>query len=122
MDVDIMNKVKRWVECDNVVVQGQEKVERFADERKNLERDILDHVQGKNISDLSLAISDGYIKFQKRHVSQSLSVKLLRAMLNDFKTESSSTPLPVDEICDHVTTSLSKREVVTMKRVINDIS
>ena len=115
MDPTYINKIREWVEIDNVVLAKKEEISTVSIKKKELEEDIIEYVENKKLEKLSITISDGTIDFYKKTQSQALSIKLLKNILSKYEGR-----LDPEEICDFVKENLEKKTSIYMKRNFKD--
>jgi hypothetical protein len=117
MDPSYVEKVQEWVTLDNQVLKYKQDIQTIIDKKREIETEILDYIKEQNLDGMSLTTSDGKIKFPKRQVTQSLSIKVLRELLDKyFKNESA-----VEDVVKFVSANLDKKMQITMKREIDSI-
>jgi len=114
MDPTYVTKVQEWVVCDNILTKNKEEMKSVQDKKKELEDDILSYIEDNKYDKLVINISDGAIKFGKRNVMQSLSMKLVRQILSTYEDGA----LDVDRIMKHIEDSLESKPKSVMKREI----
>jgi hypothetical protein len=111
-------KLKRWVELDNVIEIKKTKLKQYTDEKKKLEDDILDYIEDKDMQNVQINLGDGYIKFAETKGFQGISLKHLKESLGRFFIQHQSDPSKVtpDNVYEYI---IGNREVKTklgMKR------
>jgi hypothetical protein len=77
MDNHYVDKMKEWIELDNVYGSLRQQLNDLADKKKELEDDILKYVEDNNLEKVVVTVSDGTLKFPKRSTQQSISLKFL---------------------------------------------
>lgn len=117
MDLEYIRKVQEWVELDNRILRNKEQIKEVIEKKTSLETEILDYVEDKKIEDLTLSISDGNIKFAKKHTVQQINNRTLKTLLEKYVDEK-QIKLDVNEICNFITNNLEKKSGVYMKRSI----
>lgn len=115
MDFEYIKKIQTWVEYDNKLIKNKEQIQGVVEKKKELEEDILKYVEENKYDKLTLNISDGNIKFSKRNVTQPLSMKTLKTILEKYVDEKSSS-VKVNEILEFVSTNLETKQKVHMQR------
>jgi hypothetical protein len=91
----------------------------IVDKKKRLEEEILEYVETNKLENLCLNITDGTVKFSKRNQTQSLSIKVIKSMLESY-IDKRNKKVDVDDICDFIVTNLEKKTQVFMKRDIKE--
>lgn len=94
MDPVYVDKVKQWVEFDNILLKHKETVKDVQEKKKELEEAILKYVEDHKYDRLVINISDGHIKFGKRNVTQPLSMKTLKVLLDKYSAQEESIDVP----------------------------
>lgn len=115
MDPQHIKKVQEWVECDNKILKYKKAMKEYQDKKQELEDEILEYVEKQNLSSFSLTISDGQIKFAKRSVTQSLSIKTLRTALETYEDN-----INVESLIRHISSKLETKQKVFMNRRLED--
>jgi chromosomal replication initiation ATPase DnaA len=116
MDPTYVDKVKKWVECDNIIIQHKEAMKDAQDQKRDLEESILKYVEDNKYDKLVINISDGHIKFGKRNITQPLSMKLLRNILQKYASQEES--IDVDNIMDFISENLEVKPKTIMNREV----
>jgi hypothetical protein len=117
MDQEYVQKVQEWVILDNKLLKNKEQIQNDTEKKRELEGEIIEYISKNKLDNLSLTISDGKIKFSKRVTTQSLSMKTLRELLDNYFTENSSTN--VNTILNYISSKLEKKTQVVMKRELD---
>lgn len=118
MDFGYVKRVQEWVELDNVLLKHKESIKEKVEQKKQLEDEIIEYVETNKLDSLCLNITDGKIKFGKRSVTQPLSVKILRQVLEKYVQEKPGLNLDITEVCDYVVSNLEKKTQIFLKREI----
>jgi len=121
MDLSYINRVKEWVEIDNKLLRSKNELKDIVDRKKQLEEDIIGYVETNKLDNLCLNITDGTVKFSKRNQTQSLSIKVIKSILESY-IDKKNNNIDVDDICDFIVTNLEKKTQIFMKRDIKDDS
>lgn len=87
MDPEYVDKVKQWVEYDNIILKHKESVKDVQEKKKDLEESILQYIEDNKYDKLTIQISDGHIKFGKRNITQPLSMKTLKSILEKYSAQ-----------------------------------
>ena len=114
MDFEYIKKIQTWVEYDNKIIKNKDQIQGVMEKKKNLEDDILKYVEENKYDKLTLNISDGNIKFSKRNVTQPLSMKTLKSILEKYKHEKKD--INIEDIIEYVSTSLETKQKIHMQR------
>lgn len=118
MDVTYMRKIQQWVECDNKLLQFKEDMKDFTDKKKTLEDDILEYVESQKYDKLTVNITDGHIKFGKRNTTQSLTMKLLKSLLEKYNDNSGTNKVhvPIEDVMRFISDNLEVKQKFFMNR------
>lgn len=115
MDISYINKVREWVEIDNKILRSKDNIKEAVDKKKDLEEEILEYVEKNKLTELTLNISDGTIKFSKKVATQPLSIKTIKALMEKYKEEY-NLDIDVNDICTFISSNLEKKTSHFMKR------
>ena len=77
------SKIQQWVSLDNQLKQLNEKVKDLRDKRNNLEENITSYASENNLSNATVKISDGRLKFTNTKVAEPLTFKYLEKTLGE---------------------------------------
>ena len=75
------NQIQQWVSIDNQLKQLNEKVKELRDKRNNLENNITTYASENNLSNATVKISDGRLKFTNSKIPEPLTFKYLERTL-----------------------------------------
>ena len=115
--VDILeNQIQQWVQLDNQLKQISEKTKELREKRNSLERNITSYVSSNNLSNATIQIGDGKLKFAKTKVPEPLTFKYLEKTLSEvIKNENQ-----VKIIMDHIREKREIKVVPEIKRFYNN--
>ena len=77
------DKIREWVVTDNRIRHGTNELKIMRLERVDLADGIIDYVASHNMTNQTVQISDGIIKFQNTKITSPLTFKFIRKCLND---------------------------------------
>jgi len=77
------NQIQQWISLDNQLKQLNEKVKDLRDKRNNLEENITSYASENNLSNATVKISDGRLKFINTKVAEPLTFKYLEKTLGE---------------------------------------
>ena len=120
MDPEHIRKIKQWVEYDNALIQYKHDIKDTSERKKELEESITKYIESQKLDKLVVNITDGCIKFGRRNVTQPLSMKTLRSILQSYAMQHQS--IDVDEIIKFVGESLEVKLKTTMTREFSKLS
>ena len=107
--------IQQWVSIDNQMKQLSDKMKELRDKKNTLNDFIFNHVDNSNLSNTSVQISDGKIKFIKTKDTQQLTFKYLEICLSEIiKNEDQ-----VNKIVDYVKNKREVKYVPEIKRFYN---
>jgi uncharacterized coiled-coil DUF342 family protein len=110
------NQIQQWVSLDNQLKQLNEKVKELRDKRNNLEDNITTYASENNLSNATVKISDGRLKFTNSKIPEPLTFKYLERTLGEvIKNESQ-----VNLIMEHLKQKRTIKIVPEIKRFSNN--
>jgi len=108
--------IQQWVSIDNQMKQLTDRMKELRDKKSTLNDVIFNHVENSNLSNATLQISDGKIKFVKTKDTQVLTFKYLETCLHEIiKNEDQ-----VNKIIDYVKNKREIKYVAEIKRFYNN--
>ena len=110
------NQIQQWVSLDNQLKQLNEKVKDLRDKRNNLEENITSYASENNLSNATVKISDGRLKFTNTKVQEPLTFKYLEKTLSEIIKNESQVKL----ILEHLKQKRSFKIVPEIKRFSNN--
>lgn len=110
------NQIQQWVSLDNQLKQLNEKVKDLRDKRNNLEENITSYASENNLSNATVKISDGRLKFTNTKVQEPLTFKYLEKTLGEVIKNESQVKL----IMEHLKQKRSIKIVPEIKRFSNN--
>ena len=110
------NQIQQCVQVDNQLKEINEKAKTLREKRNTLEENITNYVSSNNLSNATVNISDGKLKFVNTRVPETLTFKYLEKTLSEFiKNESQ-----VNLIMEHIKQKRSIKIVPEIKRFSNN--
>jgi hypothetical protein len=110
------NQIQQWVSLDNQLKQLNEKVKDLRDKRNNLEENITSYASENNLSNATVKISDGRLKFTNTKVQEPLTFKYLEKTLGEVIKNESQVKL----IMEHLKQKRAVKIVPEIKRFSNN--
>ena len=110
------NQIQQWVSLDNQLKQLNEKVKDLRDKRNNLEENITSYASENNLSNATVKISDGKLKFTNTKVQEPLTFKYLEKTLGEVIKNESQVKL----IMEHLKQKRSVKIIPEIKRFSNN--
>lgn len=110
------NQIQQWVNIDNQLKQINDQVKNLREKRNILEKNITNYASSNNLSNSTIQISDGKIKFTNTKVPEPLTFKYLEKALSEvIKNESQ-----VNLIMEHIKQKRVIKTVPEIKRFSNN--
>ena len=110
------NQIQQWISLDNQLKQLNEKVKDLRDKRNNLEENITSYASENNLSNATVKISDGRLKFTNTKVQEPLTFKYLEKTLGEVIKNESQVKL----IVEHLKQKRAVKIVPEIKRFSNN--
>jgi DNA repair ATPase RecN len=110
------NQIQQWVQIDNQLKQINEKTKELREKRNSLEQNITKLASSNNLSNTSVQISDGKLKFVNTRVTEPLTFKYLEKVLSDVIKNESQVKL----IMEHIKQKRETKIVAEIKRFSNN--
>lgn len=108
--------IQQWVTIDNQMKQLSDKMKELRDKKNTLNDVIFNHVENSNLSNATVQISDGRIKFIKTKDTQVLTFKYLETCLHEIiKNEDQ-----VNKIVEYIKNKREIKYVPEIKRFYNN--
>lgn len=110
------NQIQQWVQLDNQLKQINEKTKELREKRNLLEKNITNYATSHNLSNSTVQISDGKLKFSNTKVPEPLTFKYLEKTLSEvIKNENQ-----VKIIMEHIRQKREIKVVPEIKRFSNN--
>ena len=110
------NQIQQWVSVDNQLKQLNEKVKELRDSRNNLEQNITNYASQNNLSNATVQISNGKLKFTNTKIPEPLTFKYLEKTLGEVIKNESQVKL----IMEHLKQKRAIKIVPEIKRFSNN--
>ena len=108
--------IQQWISIDNQMKQLTDKMKELRDKKTTLNDAIFNHVENSNLSNSTLQISDGKLKFIKTKDTQQLTFKYLETCLHEIiKNEEQ-----VNKIVEYIKNKRDVKYVPEIKRFYNN--
>jgi hypothetical protein len=109
-------QIQQWITIDNQMKQLTDKMKELRDKKNMLNDTIFNHVENSNLSNTTVNISDGKIKFIKIKDTQQLTFKYLETCLHEIiKNEEQVT-----KIIEYIKNKRDVKYVPEIKRFYNN--
>ena len=99
-------QIQQWVSVDNQLKQLNEKVRELREKRNTLEDKLVTHASENNLSNATIKISDGRLKFTNTRVQEPLTFKYLEKTLSEVIKNESQVKLIMEHLKQKRTTKL----------------
>jgi len=103
-------QIQQWVQIDNQVRKLNDQIKELRDKRNYLEDNIITYASNNNLSNATVKISDGRLKFANTRVPEPLTFKYLEKTLSEVIKNESQVKL----IMEHIK---NKREIKTVPEI-----
>ena len=110
------SQIQQWVSLDNQLKQLNERVKDLRDKRNNLEENITSYASENNLSNATVKINDGKLKFTNTKVQEPLTFKYLEKTLGEVIKNESQVKL----IMEHLKQKRAVKIVPEIKRFSNN--
>ena len=110
------SQIQQWVSLDNQLKQLNEKVKDLRDKRNSLEENITSYASENNLSNATVKINDGRLKFTNTKVQEPLTFKYLEKTLGEVIKNESQVKL----IMEHLKQKRAVKIVPEIKRFSNN--
>ena len=109
-------QIQQWVQIDNQLKQINEKAKDLREKRNTLEQNITTYAASNNLTNSTVQISDGKLKFANTKVQEPLTFKYLEKTLNEVIKNESQVKL----IIEHIRQKREIKIVPEIKRFSNN--
>jgi uncharacterized coiled-coil DUF342 family protein len=99
-------QIQQWVSVDNQLKQLNEKVRELREKRNTLEDKLVTYASENNLSNATVKISDGRLKFTNTRVQEPLTFKYLEKTLSEVIKNESQVKLIMEHLKQKRTTKL----------------
>ena len=110
------NQIKEWVSIDNQIKQLNEKTKELREKRDSLENNITNYAKSNNLSNASVKIGDGRLKFVNTNVTEPLTFKYLERSLGEVIKNETQVKL----ILEYIKKNRSVKVIPEIKRFSNN--
>ena len=110
------NQIQQWVQLDNQLKQLNDKTRELREKRNTLEQNITNYASSNNLSNATVQISDGKLKFANTKVPEPLTFKYLEKTLREVIKNESQVKL----IMEHIKQKRAVKLVPEIKRFSNN--
>jgi chromosomal replication initiation ATPase DnaA len=115
MDEVYVDKLKQWIDYDNSITELKQEMAKIVESKKQIEDDVIQYIDNSGLSEVSVLISDGLLKFPTRKVQQNISLKLIRSVLEKYNEEKEQQ-INIEEFCKFLLSKLETKQKTYIKR------
>ena len=109
-------QIQEWISLDNQLKELNDKIKGLRDKRNSLEQNITNYASTNNLSNATIKISDGKLKFVETKVPECLTFKYLDKTLREvIKNENQ-----VIAIMEHIKQKRNIKVITEIKRFSNN--
>ena len=109
-------QIQQWVAIDNQMKNLSDKLKELRDKKNTISEEINTHIETTQLSNASVKLSDGQLKFIKVKETQQLTFKYLETCLSEIiKNEEQ-----VKKIVDYIKNKREVKYVPEIKRLYNN--
>ena len=98
------NQIQQWVQLDNQLKQINEKTKELREKRNLLEKNITNYASSNNLSNATVQINDGKLKFANTKVAEPLTFKYLEKTLGEVIKNENQVKLIMEHLKQNVCT------------------
>ncbi len=109
---DFESGIRRWVHADNQLKELNRQVKALREERNELEEQLIQVAQQRQMTHSTISISDGRLKFVETTVQEPLSYRFLQETLSEIIPNADQ----VRQIMDYIRQKRGSRRVPEIKR------
>ena len=110
------NEIKQWVQLDNQLKELNERTKLLREKRNTLEKNITTYAASNNLSNSTIQVSDGRLKFTNTKVPEPLTFKYLEKTLGEVIKNENQVKL----IMEHIKQKREIKLVPEIKRFSNN--
>lgn len=115
MSRDFEKNIQRWVTLDNQLKILNERSKELREEKNDLVEDINMYIETNKLTNASVDISDGKLKFTQTKIAQPLTLKFVENCLSDIVNDQRQ----VNQIMKYIKDKRERKEISEIKRYYN---
>jgi len=115
MSSEFERNIQKWVTVDNQLKIVNEKAKELRDEKNDLLEDINVYIETNKLTNASIDISDGKLKFAQSKITQPLTLKFIENCLSNIINDQRQ----VTQIMKYIKDKREKKDVSEIKRYYN---
>ena len=113
---NFQESVRKWVHLDDEIRKLNENMKQIREQRNKIANSIHTYVNSNQLSNATINISDGRLRFVETQTSQSLTFKFLEECLVEIIPNKET----VDQIMSHIKNKRSVKSTPDIKRYFSD--
>jgi HD superfamily phosphohydrolase len=114
--MSLENKINEWILVDNQLKHLSEQIKTIRDKKNTMTNNILSYIEDNNLTQTTISIPDGKIKFVKTNIMQGITFKYLETCLNEIiKNENQ-----VNKILEYIKQRRESKQQMEIKRLYNN--
>ena len=122
MAEELKKNIKNWIECDNYLIENQEKIKQINEKNKAVKKKreelstwITTYMKKNEMQEHVINISDGDIRYNEQIAQSPITLKHLKNLLeNYFQNNEEST-----KIYNYIKENREYKRIIDLKRKIN---
>ncbi len=107
---------KNWVSIDNQIKEINERAKELRESRSNLENSITQYIEENELTDATIEISDGKLRYARYKNAQPLTLKYVDKCLKEIIPN----PEQVDKIMQYIKSKREEKIAPIIKRYYNN--
>jgi hypothetical protein len=108
-------QIQQWIAIDDQLKILQEKTKELREKKNTISEKINEHIESKQMQNVSVKIGDGQLKFVKVKETQQLTFKYLETCLSEIINNEEQ----VSKIIEYVKNNRQSKYVPEIKRIYN---
>jgi hypothetical protein len=81
---EFIENIKKWVHYDSMMVQYRQEIKSIQEQKDVIHQTIMNHLQSNNMENITINISDGYLKVSETNSTTAITLQFLRSCLDEF--------------------------------------
>ena len=109
------DNIKDWVALDNNIKTLSDEIKILRDKKKKLNNSILEYINTNNLTNATININDGCLKFSHTKITKAITLKYLEESLNELITDKNQ----ISTILEYIKRNREINEIQEIKRTFN---
>tara|TARA_B100001758_G_C18416918_1_gene620892 strand:- start:17165 stop:17509 length:345 start_codon:yes stop_codon:yes gene_type:complete len=106
--------IKQWVTIDNNIRNSNNEIKQMREKRTDINNNIIRYIETNQLTDSTIQLSDGYLKFNSQKNYAPLTFQFLQDTLKDILPESQVT-----SIINYIKEKRNTQSSIIIKRIID---